>query len=78
MPGDAPTQTLRIGGRTIEAREVFLPSLRVGSCHAKSVAALVLPPEAEDLGAQITPLALSPWRVKIERERLRMTLSKDH
>ncbi len=74
IPADARIETLRIGGRTIEAREVFIPSLRVGSCQAKSVAALVLPPEAEDLGAQLTPLALSPWRAKVERERLRMAL----
>lgn len=77
VPADARRETLKIDGRTIEAREVFLSSLRLGSSHGKSVAAFVLPPEAEDLGAQLTPLALSPWRVRIERERLRLVLSND-
>ncbi|MEX2026758.1 MAG: hypothetical protein WEH44_05645 [Pirellulaceae bacterium] len=74
VPADARRETLKIDGRTIEAREVFLSSLLLGSCHGKSVAAFVLPPEAEDLGAQLTPLALSPHRVKVERERLRLVV----
>ncbi len=76
VPADAPREMLRIEGRQIEARAVFLPSLRLGSCHARSVAAYILPPEAEDLGAQLTPLSLSPWRAKVERERLRLVLSE--
>jgi hypothetical protein len=77
VPADARRETLKIAGRTIEAREIFLSSLRLGSCHAKSAAAFVLPPEAEDLGAQLTPQALSPWRVKVERERLRLSTAHD-
>lgn len=77
VPADARRETLKIDGRTIEAREVFLKSLRLGSCYSKSVAAFVLPPEAEDLGAQLTPLALSPWHVRIERERLRLATAND-
>ena len=74
VPAGAPHQTLRIDGRRVECRELILPSLRLGSCHAKSVAVWVLPPEAEDLGAQLTPLALSPGRGKVEIEKLRMVL----
>jgi hypothetical protein len=62
VPPDAPRRTLRIDGRTVESREIIVPSLRLGSCHARSLAVCVLPPEAEDLGAQLTPLALSPCR----------------
>ena len=74
VPADAREESLRIGGRTIVAREVFLPSLRLGSIQAKAVAAFVLPPEAEDLGSQLTPQALSPHRAQVERERLRLAL----
>ncbi|HUE70375.1 MAG TPA: retropepsin-like aspartic protease [Pirellulaceae bacterium] len=77
VPVDARRETLQIDGRTIEVREVFLSSLRLGGCRVRSVAAFVLPPEAEDLGAQLTSLALSPWRVRIERQRLRLALSND-
>jgi hypothetical protein len=72
IPGDAPREMLRIGNRRIEARQIVLPSLRLGSCHAKSVAAYVLPPEAEDLGAQLTPLAISPCRTRLELTKARL------
>jgi len=74
VPADAPQRTVRIEGRTVVCREIVLGSLRLGSCHAKSVPVCVLPPEAEDLGAQLTPLAFSPCRGKLELERLRVVL----
>lgn len=76
VPLDAPRRTLRIDGRTVECHEIVVPSLRLGCCHARSVAVCVLPPEAEDLGAQLTPLALLPCRGKVEIERLRLVLSQ--
>jgi hypothetical protein len=76
VPADAPRRTVQIDGRTVECREIIVQSLRLGSCQAKSVAVCILPPEAEDLGAQLTLLALSPCRGKVEIERLRLALSE--
>jgi hypothetical protein len=76
VPADAPRRTVQIDGRTVECREIIVQSLRLGSFQAKSVAVCILPPEAEDLGAQLTPLALSPCRGKVEIERLRLALSE--
>jgi hypothetical protein len=77
VPADAPRQALRIGGRTLEAREVTLASIRVGNCVSHRVQAYLLPPEGEDLGAQLAAPALSPRRPKVELARLRMELGND-
>jgi hypothetical protein len=73
---DAPTRQLKVAGRSLTTRELILPVLRLGRHVVKNLAALVLPPEGEDLGARLPRNILSSLRVNIELERLRMTVSE--
>lgn len=76
VSADAPSMTLRIHGRSVVVRQIMLGDLRLGSCHIKSVAAWVLPPDAEDLGAQLASQALSSCRPKLELAMLRLAWPK--
>ena len=71
---EAPRETVRIAGHRVEARQIVLPSLRLASCVARNVPVYVLPPEAEHLGAQLTPLALSPCRARVEPAKARIVI----
>jgi hypothetical protein len=73
LPADAPAVELTFSGnRKLTTRTVTLPSLRVGKWVIEDVPVQVLPPEGEDLGAQIGPLAFPQHRVTLEPERLRV------
>ena len=72
IPADAPRVVYRAGRRKLEARRVRIAYLLVGSAVLRDVEALVLPPEGEDLGAQLAPSALSGYKVKLDAPRLRI------
>jgi hypothetical protein len=75
LPDNSPRQTIRFGNRALAAREVVIPALRLGRHVAKSVAALVLPPEGEDLGTRLPRHVLAGLRINIELDRLRLTVT---
>jgi len=72
---NAPRQTIRVADRTLTARELAIPTLRLGQHVAKNLTAWVLPPEGEDLGPRLPRAALTSLRVNIELDRLRLTVS---
>ncbi|HEX5103049.1 MAG TPA: retropepsin-like aspartic protease [Pirellulaceae bacterium] len=73
VPEDAPRETVFLSaGRSVVARRVTIPYLRFSGCVLRDVAALVLPPEAEDWGSRIGREALSGHSVRLEPERLRL------
>ena len=74
VPQDAPRQVVKIADRQLEVRRVTLGSVRLGSCAARDVVAYVLPPEAEDLGAQLAARSLSPCNPRVDLARLRLIL----
>jgi len=57
-------------GRDVPALVVQIPQLRLGRNVAKNVEALILPPEAADVGARIGPNALPGYRPRIDAARL--------
>ncbi len=61
-------------GRQIPARQVTLESLRFGKHVLTNVTAFVLPPEAEDYGAQIGPEAFAGFEVKPDPVLLQLTI----
>lgn len=75
VPRDAASTTLAFDrGRQVTARQVTVPAIRFGRHVLTDVPAWVLPPEAEDLGAQIGPPAFADYGVRCEPERLRMVI----
>lgn len=64
-----------IAGRRLSARPVKLASLRIGAGYWKDVPALVLPPEAEDLGSQLSPGVLAGYEVSLQPRRMVAVLS---
>ncbi|HTN77991.1 MAG TPA: aspartyl protease family protein [Pirellulaceae bacterium] len=61
-------------GRTFPARRVVLPYVRFGKYLLRDVEVVVLPPEGEDLGAQLSAAALSGVRASAQLNRLRLQL----
>jgi len=75
LPADAPRKSLAFpAGRKQTAREIVLPYIRFGRCVLSGVTAFVLPAEGEDLGSRLGRAAFAEHRVRIEPERLRMTI----
>jgi hypothetical protein len=75
VPADAPREVVsRSGQHRTTARRIEVARLRLGNCVLEQVAVLVLPPEAEDWGCQISRDALSGHSVQIEPERLRLLI----
>ena len=74
IPDDAPRVIYRTKRRKLETRRVTIAYLRIGSAELREVTALALPPEGEDLGAQLAPSALSGYRMKLDSRRLRLHL----
>lgn len=72
---NAPQRLVKLGDRRLMARELSLPTLRLGRHVAKDLAGLVLPPEGEDLGARLPRSVLSSLRINIELDRLRLTVT---
>ncbi len=60
--------------RKLAVSSVTLAELRIGKFIWKDVEAIVLPPEAEDLGAQLSPNSLSGHRVTIDANLLRLKI----
>ena len=75
LPENSPQKTIKLGDRTLTVRELTIPTLRLGRHVAKNLAALVLPPEGEDLGARLPRHALAGLRINIELDRLRLTVT---
>jgi hypothetical protein len=74
-PTGAPTATLElIRGRKSPAHAVTIPYVRFGRCLLRDVAAYVLRPEDEDLGARIGPEAFSGYRVTPQPPQLRLNI----
>jgi hypothetical protein len=75
LPENSPRQTIKLADRTVSARELAIPTLRLGRHFAKNLTAWVLPPEGEDLGARLPRHALTGLRINIELDRLRLTVT---
>lgn len=75
LPEDSPRQTVKIADRTVSARELVIPTLRLGRHLAKNLTAWILPPEGEDLGARLPRRILTGLRINIELDRLRLTVT---
>ncbi len=60
------------GGREIPARLVKLPTLRIGRHVLENVEAYALPPEGEDLGAELSAAGLGAFRVELDVRQLRL------
>jgi len=71
----ATPQTYQAGNRKLDVRPVKLPSLRIGKFVIRETPALLLPPEAEDLGSQLSASALRAYRVRIDPHRMSLELS---
>jgi len=74
VPEDADQVPLTLAGRRLAARRMQTPLLRFGAALLRDVPILVLPPDAEDLGARIGAEGFPGYRVEIEAERLRLTI----
>jgi predicted aspartyl protease len=61
-------------GRQFIARRVAVPSIRLGSLVLQNVPALILPPDGEDLGAQLGLEALGDHYARVELEKLRLLI----
>jgi hypothetical protein len=79
LPAGQGTETeIRVERRKVTARRIVLRNLRFGSCVLHDVDALVLPPEAEDLGSRIGPAAFGELKVEIVPARLRLVIGDHH
>lgn len=72
---DAPSVVLTLAGRRLTARRIPIRSLRFGAIRLTDISVLVLPAEAEDLGAWIGPDAFMEYSVQLEPSRLRMLIA---
>lgn len=77
IPDDASTVPLTLAGRRLTARRIQITSMRFGTARLTDVPVLVLPADAEDLGAWIGPEGFGQYRVEIEPERLRMMIYRE-
>jgi len=73
LVGGAPRKLAVAPGREYELRPVRLRSLETGSCRVAGPFALVLPPEAEDLGARVGPAAFLGWVLNLQAEQLKLS-----
>jgi hypothetical protein len=64
------SQEVTVENRRVAARSFRLASLRLGTCVIKDVAVLVLPPEAEDLGSQLSAASLGGYQASPEYRRM--------
>jgi hypothetical protein len=73
LVGGAPRRLAVAPGREYELRPVRLRSLETGGCRVAGPFALVLPPEAEDLGARVGPAAFPGWQLSLQAEQLKLS-----
>lgn len=69
---------VEIASRRVIASPTRLASLRLGAATIKDVPALVLPPEAEDLGSQLSPAALKGYQMDFQPRRMAILLAPQH
>jgi hypothetical protein len=75
VPATAPRLRLNLaGGRQLEVRSVAIAYLRIGRYVMRDVPAMLLPPEGEDLGSQIGPVALPGHKAVARPERMCLTI----
>lgn len=78
IPPTSPTVELPVQrNRTVKARVLRLPSVRLGKHVLRDVEAYVLPPEAEDLGAQLGLDALGDRIAREQPDRLRLLITSE-
>ena len=75
IPDDAPSVMLTLAGRRLTTRRIPIRSLRFGGTHLKDIPVLVLPADAEDLGAWIGPDAFGEYHVQLDPPRLRLLIA---
>jgi hypothetical protein len=72
---EAPTMAISLAsGRSVKAKRVQIPYLRLGKHLLRETEAYVLPPEAEDFGARLGGDAFSDWSSEAQPARLRLLL----
>ena len=69
-----PVREIELAGQKVAARAVRLASLRLGAAVIKDVEALVLPPEAESLGSELSAAVLTGYQVVPQPRRMILTL----
>lgn len=74
LPDTAPKKVHRIGNRMLSTQETTLKQLRIGGHVFTRVAALVLPPEAEDLGCQLGTSGLGAIHAELAPQQMTLTL----
>ncbi|MBW3595802.1 MAG: retroviral-like aspartic protease family protein [Planctomycetes bacterium] len=74
-PADAPVVSLTFDGRRrLSTRRILLASIRFGPHVLRDVEAHILPPEGEDLGAQISRAAFTGFQVAADPAHLRFRI----
>jgi hypothetical protein len=68
-------QELDLEGRHVSVYPVRLTELRLGSVAFKNVAAIVLPPDAEDLGSRLSVASLTGYRATIQPRQMKLLLA---
>ena len=76
IPEDAPVVVLQRKSQNITARKVLIPQLRIGSQLLTNVEAYALPPEAEDIGALLSPKSLVGYQIEIQPISAQLTIQK--
>jgi hypothetical protein len=71
---DAPVREYRRGDRVLRAKEVTIPSIRLGAIVLRDVPALLLPPEGEDLASQLAVKSLTGYRSELHERRMTLVV----
>lgn len=66
---------VRLGNREYAGKRITLPVLRFGSSQLRNATAIILPPEAEHHGCQISRSVFRDFRVELQPDRLRMIIA---
>ncbi|MBX7165181.1 MAG: retropepsin-like domain-containing protein [Pirellulales bacterium] len=75
IPDDAPrVDVLAAGNRKIEAHKVTLPKLRFGQQVLENIEVVVLAPDAEDMGAVLSPRSLGDRKAVVDTAKLEFRL----
>ena len=75
VPDDAPRSTVRLGGRTLQVREITVPAIRFGKLVLEDVAMFAMPPEAADLGSALGSAALEPLKIDFDAQQLQFRVT---
>jgi hypothetical protein len=76
IPQNAKRVQFRLlDGRVVNVREFEVPYIRFGNQLLRNVKAFALPPEAENIGPQISPVAFEETTPKADPARLRLLLN---